>query len=148
MLMYPEADIPVVTVSLHSSLDVDVSMKIGAALAPLRDKGILVILGSGYSFHNLKALFHPSKETYQASSQFNEWLKETMLGDDYLEKLVHWEQVPGARMAHPREEHLLPLFMTAAAGGGGGDGSTNTTQLIYNVDASKGEHAVSGYLFQ
>lgn len=146
MIMYPEADIPVVCVSLHSSLAADINMKIGQALEPLRDEGIL-ILGSGYTFHNLPAFFNPSKESYKGSTDFNNWLKETMLSgenrENVLDKLKDWEKAPGARIAHPREEHLLPLFVTAAAGG-----ANASTELIYDVKTSGKEHAVSGYLFR
>jgi aromatic ring-opening dioxygenase catalytic subunit (LigB family) len=142
MLMYPEADIPVVCVSVHSSLSADINIQIGQALEPLRDEGVL-ILGSGYTFHNMQAFFHPTSQTYKASTDFNEWLKDVISSSGFVDKLKAWKEAPGARIAHPREEHLLPLLMTAAAGG------TNATpQVIYNVEASEGEHAVSGYLFQ
>jgi len=144
MLMYPEADIPVVCVSLHKSLSADTNIQIGQALEPLRDEGVL-ILGSGYTFHNLPAFFNPTPESLKASMEFNQWLKETIMegGETTVEKLKEWDTAPGARIAHPREEHLLPLLMTVAAGG-----STATPKLIYNVEASKGEHAVSSYLFE
>jgi len=150
MLMYPEADIPVVAVSLHSSLAPDMHLKLGAALAPLRDESIL-ILGSGYTFHNMHAFFHPSQETYEASTKFNAWLKDTLTStvtNDTcgssntfaMDQLAKWEHAPGARIAHPREEHLLPLFVTAAA-------STEPGQVIYETTAGNGEHAVTSYLF-
>lgn len=85
--MYPEADIPVVCVSLHSSLAPEINIGIGQALQPLRDEGILV-LGSGYTFHSLKLFFNPSSESYQASSEFNEWLKQAMSRNDVLDKLA------------------------------------------------------------
>jgi 4,5-DOPA dioxygenase extradiol len=148
MIMFPEADIPVVSVSLHPSLNVDTHLAIGKALAPLRDQGIL-ILGSGYSFHNLPAFFHPTDATRKASRDFNDWLKHTMLesttAEIRLDQLQSWEQAPGARTCHPREEHLLPLFMVAATGG--------KPELIFEVHASDpldqmGGHAASGFLFQ
>jgi aromatic ring-opening dioxygenase catalytic subunit (LigB family) len=119
-------------------------LEIGKALEPLRDEGIL-ILGSGYTFHNMQAFFHPSSATYKASAEFNEWLKETMTsGGDVTAKLQEWDKAPGARIAHPREEHLIPLLVTAAAGGG----SSATPQIIYDVRAKEGDHEISGYLFQ
>jgi len=142
MIMYPDADIPVVCVSLHNSLAPEINIQIGQALHSLRDDGIL-FLGSGYTFHNLKAFFNPSSESYKASSDFNDWLKQSMKTEKVLETLKGWKQAPGARMAHPREEHLIPLFMTAAAGG-----PNATPQLIFEVEAHTGDHAVSGYLFQ
>jgi len=152
MIMYPNANIPVVCVSLHQSLDAELNMRIGGALAPLRDDGVL-ILGSGYSFHNMKAFFNPTEETVQASKDFNVWLKDTILDkdSDYLEKLKKWDEAPGGRICHPREEHLLPLLMAAAAGG-----TDAEPKLIYDttLDSSDdpsyqvSDHAVTGYLFQ
>jgi aromatic ring-opening dioxygenase catalytic subunit (LigB family) len=146
MIMFPEADVPVVSVSLHSSLSAERNMQVGKALAPLRDEGIL-ILGSGYTFHNLPLFFNPSSASYEKSSEFNDWLKDTILhnsGDALLDRLGQWESAPGARVAHPREEHLMPLLMTAAAAGS----NSTTPQIIYDVPAGNGEHAISGYLFQ
>jgi 4,5-DOPA dioxygenase extradiol len=172
MVMYPEATIPVVQVSLHKSLDAKTNIDIGKALAPLRDDNIL-ILGSGYSFHNMEAFFHPSAQTVQAARDFNSWLKETILlpsedacaaeemkkdasSDDVLFKqayakrmqsLQDWAKAPGGRLSHPREEHLLPLLMVAAAGG-----EMSVPTLVYDttevVNESSGlDHAVTGYLF-
>lgn len=154
MIMYPEAQIPVVCVSLHQSLDVETNMQIGQSLAPLREEGIL-ILGSGYSFHNMKAFFNPSEETIQASTNFNEWLKDTILGKDsstYLETLKHWAKAPGGRVCHPREEHLLPLLVAAAAGGNDAKArliyDTTSNETTQNPFEQVSEHAVSGYIFQ
>jgi aromatic ring-opening dioxygenase catalytic subunit (LigB family) len=79
-------------------------MKIGTALAPLRDEEIL-LLWSGYSFHNMNAFFNPSPKTVKASSDFNEWLKDTSNGGDEVgAKLQNWASAPGGRISHPREE--------------------------------------------
>jgi len=150
MIMYPEANIPVVCVSLHASLDAELNMKVGQSLAPLREDGIF-IMGSGYSFHNMGAFFNSSKQSVKASIDFNQWLKKVILEDeDRLEKLKKWDTAPGARISHPREEHLLPLLMVAAAGG-----DDSTPKLIYDTtvggqdaDERVSEHAVTGYLFQ
>jgi aromatic ring-opening dioxygenase catalytic subunit (LigB family) len=128
-------------------------MKIGSALEPLRDDEIL-ILGSGYSFHNMQALFNPSQKTVQASMDFNNWLKSTILDDDKngrLEKLQNWESAPGARTSHPREEHLLPLLMVAAAGGKDAPATLIYDTMVHGSDdpaQRSSEHAVTGYLFQ
>ncbi|KAL3914569.1 MAG: hypothetical protein SGILL_006052 [Bacillariaceae sp.] len=160
MLMYPAANIPVVQVSLDSSLDAKKNIDIGKALAPLRNDNVL-ILGSGYTFHNMAAFFNPSPNTINASRDFNKWLKSTILVPDgsqddprtlysqRLKELQNWEKAPGARTSHPREEHLLPLFMVAAAAG-----EIATPKLIYdttavaNDGAGLSEHAVTGYLFE
>lgn len=142
MLMYPEADIPVVCVSLHGSLDGGINMRIGKALEHLRNDGIL-ILGSGYTFHNMQAFFNPTYKTTNASVEFNDWLKDTILNrEDTLDRLRGWETAPGARIVHPREEHLIPLLMTAAAGG-----IDAKSTLIFESKATKETHAVSGYMF-
>ena len=143
MVMYPDADIPVVAVSLHSSLSAETNMNIGRALAPLRDENIL-LLGSGYTYHNMQGFFHPSSASYQASSSFNDWLKQVMLKEDATERLSalqQWEMAPGARASHPREEHLLPLLMVAATA------SSEPPQLIFETASGNGNHAVSSYLF-
>lgn len=155
MIMYPKADIPVVAVSLHSSLSAETNMKIGKALAPLRDENIL-LLGSGYTFHNMQGFYNPSDETYKASTDFNDWLKDTITrnnisgddGDDgnkstvLLQKLQAWDKAPGARLSHPREEHLIPLLMIAAAAAPGSE-----AKVIFDAKAGDGQHAVSSYLF-
>jgi aromatic ring-opening dioxygenase catalytic subunit (LigB family) len=145
LLMYPAADIPVVAVSLDSSLDATKNMALGAALESLREEGVL-LLGSGYTFHNMEAFFHPSHETKRQSGFFNDWLKETLLGSDSpsdaLSQLSKWEDAPGARLCHPRAEHLLPLLFIAAAAG-----PQAKATLIQDVPSSPEDHAISAYLF-
>lgn len=145
LLMYPDADIPVVALSLDSSLDATRNMALGHALSSLREEGVL-LLGSGYTFHNMEAFFHQSAETHRQSALFNDWLKETLLESDShaaaLQELQHWERAPGARVCHPRAEHLLPLLTIAAAAG-----SAANATLIYDVPPSKEDHAISAYLF-
>jgi 4,5-DOPA dioxygenase extradiol len=146
MILNPEADIPVVCVSLHTSLRADTHIALGSALQTLREQEIMII-GSGYTFHNMKAFFSPSSKTFSASTQFNEWLKEAILNsknhDDMLHKLERWENAPSARECHPREEHLLPLLVTAAAAG-----KQSVPKLLFNIDSSAGEHAISSYVFE
>lgn len=113
--MYPQADIPVVQLSLLQSLDAGLHIDMGRALAPLRDEGVLII-GSGMSFHNMKA-FHHGVDSEQNGwlLAFDAWLRETCTSADLSvqernERLARWlEQAPYARYNHPREEHLLPL---------------------------------------
>lgn len=117
---FPQADIPVVTLSLASDsqgrLDPALHLRAGRALAPLRDEGVLII-GSGMSFHNLRAYLRP--ETREAARAFDDWLTHAVESaePERNELLAKWEQAPNARFAHPREEHLLPLFVAAGAGG-------------------------------
>jgi aromatic ring-opening dioxygenase catalytic subunit (LigB family) len=115
---FPEADIPILQLSLKAGLDPVQHIAIGEALAPLRAQNVLII-GSGLSFHNLPALGDPRASA--PAEAFDRWLTETLC-DGPVEKreagLAQWAAAPGARMCHPREEHLLPLMVAAGAGTG------------------------------
>lgn len=116
LLMYPEADIPCVQLSLLSDLEPEKHIRIGEALSHLARDNIMV-LGSGFSFHNLKVLLggDPSGPDLQ-NEAFESWLIETCTSSETDEptraqRLVNWDRAPGARYCHPREEHLLPLHV-------------------------------------
>ena len=115
-IMYPEADIPCVQLSLVDSLDAALHIEVGNAPQNLVDQHVLVI-GSGFSFHNLKAFFAPdSAESQRLNETFEKWLRSVCTGHDLPESkrrelLIHWADAPGARFCHPREEHLLPLHV-------------------------------------
>ncbi len=115
-LAYPNADVPTVQLSLKAGLDPREHLAIGRALAPLRDEGVF-ILGSGMTFHNLRAFFRGGAE--KESEQFDAWLQETMKLPTAQRdaRLVEWAKAPAARFCHPREEHLLPLMVIAGAAG-------------------------------
>ena len=119
-IMYPQADIPCIQLSLLKSLNAQQHVALGAALGSLNDDGIL-ILGSGFSFHNLREFFAPSTErTRLMNEAFETWLIETCSSKNLSEKercdrLLHWDQAPHARYCHPREEHLLPLHVCYGA---------------------------------
>jgi aromatic ring-opening dioxygenase catalytic subunit (LigB family) len=108
--MYPDADVPVVAMSVRRDLDPQAHLEVGAALRPLRDDGVL-ILGSGSSFHNFGAFGSPR------AVEFDDWLNHvTALPDrERRAALVEWENAPAARIAHAREEHLIPLMVAAGA---------------------------------
>lgn len=113
--LYPDADIPIVQLSLDSSLDPALHLQIGRALAPLRDDGVLII-GSGLSYHNLRAMQGTSG--HAPSRQFDAWLQKTVAQaspGERSERLVRWESAPSARAAHPREDHLIPLMVAVGA---------------------------------
>jgi aromatic ring-opening dioxygenase catalytic subunit (LigB family) len=114
-LVTPEADLPVVQLSLQRDLDPEAHLAVGRALAPLRDEGVLIV-GSGMSWHNM-AGFTPA---FTAKSQaFDAWLGEAMADPARRDEAIrHWDQAPYAREAHPREEHLAPLFVAAGAASG------------------------------
>lgn len=109
-VMNPDADIPLVAVSVRADLDARAHLDLGAALAPLRDEGVLIV-GSGSSFHHFGNFGSPR------SVDFDDWLHETMRSPDAdrRARLADWEQAPAARHAHGREEHLLPLMVAAGA---------------------------------
>ena len=113
---FPQAQIPVVTLSLAASLDPALHLAAGRALAPLRDEGVLII-ASGMSFHNLRAYFNP--ETPQRARAFDEWLTKAIESPatDRDALLTGWRAAPFAAYAHPRKEHLIPLLVAAGAGG-------------------------------
>jgi aromatic ring-opening dioxygenase catalytic subunit (LigB family) len=113
---FPQAQIPVVTLSLAASLDPVLHIAAGRALAPLRDEGVLII-GSGMSFHNLRAYMQPA--TTEKARVFDRWLTESIEQPEPIRaaRLTHWRQAPNAAFAHPREEHLIPLMVAAGAGG-------------------------------
>jgi len=114
-LIYPEADIPVVQLSLKAGLDPAEHIKAGQALEPLRKEGVLIV-GSGMSYHNMRGFGHGTAD----SEIFDAWLTEaTTLPDAAARnaKLAHWDRAPAARRVHPREEHLLPLMVVAGTAG-------------------------------
>jgi aromatic ring-opening dioxygenase catalytic subunit (LigB family) len=114
-LMYPEADIPCLQLSLTRGLDPAAHLALGVALRELRRESILVV-GSGFSFHNLAAFsWHGERPPDRANDAFQDWLIETCTGSllqfERERKLTRWEEAPSARYCHPREEHLLPLHV-------------------------------------
>ncbi|MFT5320807.1 MAG: aromatic ring-opening dioxygenase catalytic subunit (LigB family) [Pseudohongiellaceae bacterium] len=115
-LMYPEANIPCLQLSLMDNLDAGLHLALGKSLSSLLvDKNILVI-GSGMSFHNIRSFFVPELVSQEDTVGFNAWLKETctsnLLSDEEREQaLINWQQAPGALKCHPRPEHLLPLHV-------------------------------------
>ncbi len=116
-LTYPEADVPVVQLSLVAGLDPRAHLAIGRALAPLRDEGVFII-GSGMSFHNLPAFRDPRARPI--AETFDAWLRVAATGEpaERDRALARWADAPAARLAHPREEHLIPLHVIAGAAGG------------------------------
>jgi len=116
MIMYPEATIPCLQLSLKANLLPEDHIHLGKALRELRKENILII-GSGASFHNLRGFREPpTPETVNLNDGFENWLIDTMTNSQLTEaereqKLAHWINAPGARYCHPREEHLLPLHV-------------------------------------
>ena len=132
--MYPQADMPVVQLSLKRGLQAAEHLALGRTLAPLRDEGVL-ILGSGFSFHNMRLYNQGGRAP---SAQFDAWLQAALLPPDgRAERLLAWADAPAARLAHPREEHLLPLMVAAgAAEGEPGSCNYHETDFLGGVTAS------------
>ncbi|SFL95526.1 DODA-type extradiol aromatic ring-opening family dioxygenase [Marinobacter zhejiangensis] len=129
-LMYPAANIPCIQLSLSNSLDPAQHLAIGQALAPLRSRNILFI-GSGLSFHNMQ-LFRSGDNRYEGDiNHFHDWLLDTCTNPELdaearSQRLQHWDQAPGARLCHPREEHLLPLHLCA------GVASSQAAEVVFD----------------
>ncbi|WP_413807610.1 dioxygenase [Streptomyces sp. OE57] len=111
--MYPEADIPVLQVSMPT-LDPRRLMEIGRKLAPLRDEGVLIV-GSGFFTHNLAALRQSGPMPPSWSAEFDDWGQQALDARD-IDALLDFEHTaPAAGLAHPRTEHFAPLFVTLGA---------------------------------
>ena len=139
--IYPDADMPLVQLSINANYDPAEHIKVGKLLAPLRDEGVLII-GSGFSFHDTRAMRNGTAA--ETSATFDRWLNETLVTpdfDDRRQRLLHWSGAPAARAAHPREDHLLPLMV--AVGAAGNDAGTR----IYHQTDFMGTLTVSSYRF-
>lgn len=139
-VMYPDADVPVLQLSLHGSYDPAAHFALGQALASLRGEGVL-ILGSGLSYHNLRQFGPAAREPSKA---FDDWLQHT-LGElaprDRRLALLDWSTAPSARQAHPREDHLLPLLVALGAA------EEALATCIYHEDDFFGGISVSSFRF-
>jgi aromatic ring-opening dioxygenase catalytic subunit (LigB family) len=118
LLAFRQARIPVVQLSLHRGLQASDHLAIGQALEGLRDEDILIV-GSGMSFHNLRAMFVEDPRLTQSSQTFDHWLAgaATASPAERGSRLADWAAAPYAEFCHPRPEHLLPLMVAAGAGG-------------------------------
>lgn len=138
--VFPQADVPVVQLSLQAGLNPLRHIEMGRALRALRGEGVLII-GSGLSFHNLRQ-FGPGGRL--ASHEFDDWLQLVLLKLTPAERsaaLANWDQAPYARMAHPREEHLLPLMVALGAA------EDEEAACVYHEDEFFGSLAVSSFRF-
>ena len=108
-VMFPDANVPTIQVSLKSGYDPAAHWALGKALAPLREEGVLIV-GSGLSYHNLRLVSGPGGKA--PSAAFDAWLTDALAAgaEPRREKLMAWEQAPSARLCHPQEDHLVPLL--------------------------------------
>lgn len=112
--MYPNADVPVLQMSMPT-LEPERLFEVGRSLAPLRDRGVLII-GSGFTTHNLRELSPaPDAPPPAWSAEFDEWTDRAVRGGDVDALLDFRAKAPAARIAHPRTEHFAPLFMALGA---------------------------------
>jgi aromatic ring-opening dioxygenase catalytic subunit (LigB family) len=137
LLIYPHADVPIMQLSLQKGLDPALHLRIGRALAPLREEGVLIV-GSGMSYHNLAMMF--SGRGAQAAASFDSWLSEAVRDPEGRdEKLAAWRSAPGGSESHPREEHLIPLMVAA--------GAANGDIGVHSFSESIAGKALSGFRF-
>ena len=135
MLMRPDADLPILQMSLLASLDPAAHIAAGKALSSLLGDGVALI-GSGLSFHNLRALLRGEAIPEGDDVAFDDWLNETLV-DSALDgaaretRMADWAAAPGARSCHPREEHLLPLHVCFGAAAAAG---RDTAEVIFQGD--------------
>jgi aromatic ring-opening dioxygenase catalytic subunit (LigB family) len=116
-VMFTDAHIPVVAVSLKHGLDPDVHTHVGAALRPLRDAGVLLV-ASGMSYHNIAGLMNGGAVAAAHAREFDAWLDGALCANANRRAaaLAEWKAAPSGLAAHPREEHLLPLMVASGAG--------------------------------
>jgi aromatic ring-opening dioxygenase catalytic subunit (LigB family) len=141
-VIYPDAHVPVVQLSLKQGLDAEIHLALGRAITPLRDEGVLIV-GSGLSYHNLRQFFSP--RGWGPSREFDAWLNGVLVTGNTRDRdklLTAWEAAPAARAAHPREEHLLPLHVAVGAAG------DDPAELSYHEENFVGGLTVSSYRFR
>ncbi|HYD76389.1 class III extradiol ring-cleavage dioxygenase [Ramlibacter sp.] len=114
MHLYPEADVPVVQVSLPMDADAAGAYALGRALAPLAEEGVLVV-GSGSLTHNLYEFRMGSTEGAAYAREFALWIRQAVLEGDRERLLQAMERAPHAARAHPTDEHFLPLLVALGA---------------------------------
>lgn len=126
--MFPNADIPVAQISIQPSLDAAHHLRVGAALAPLVQEGVLIV-GSGHMTHNLREWMRSMRGDSNAGGsnadspaapyviEFREWIADALQRDDRA-TLARWREIaPHAMRAHPTPEHFMPLFVALGAAG-------------------------------
>src|SRR5690606_23843260 len=138
MLLYPEADIPVVQVSVQPGRDAAHHYRLGRALAPLGEENVLVI-GSGSLTHNLREVFgHGGMRSRQHpveawASAFADWMAERAAAGAVNDLLAWHERAPHAERNHPTDEHLMPFFVALGAAGEGASGARIHTSGEFGV---------------
>jgi aromatic ring-opening dioxygenase catalytic subunit (LigB family) len=140
VVMYPDARVPVMQLSLKHGYDPEAHLALGRALAPLRAEGVLIV-GSGLSYHNLREMGPGARGV---SQKFDAWLQEVLTlanPQDRVTKLLAWAQAPGARLAHPAEDHLIPLMVAVGAA------EAEAGTCVYHEDSFFGNVTASSFRF-
>lgn len=117
--MYPKADIPVTQLSVQSHRGAAHHVKLGEAIASLRDDDVL-ILATGGIVHNLRDLEWDKRGTREAAAwarDFNDWMADRVERKAVDDLLAYRERAPNARRSHPTEDHFAPFFVALGAGG-------------------------------
>jgi 4,5-DOPA dioxygenase extradiol len=148
--LYPDADIPAAQISIQPSLDAEHHLRVGAALAPLTQEGVLIV-GSGHMTHNLREWIADARRRGSMTideraperyvTEFCEWVDNALRSDDRV-ALAKWlELAPHARRAHPTPEHFLPLMVAVGAAG--------REPMVEHIDAGvdSGVLSMDAYLF-
>ena len=138
-VMYPAANVPVYQMSLQRGYNPQAHILAGRAIAALRDAGVLII-GSGLSYHNLSLFNAAAREPSQA---FDYWLNETLFAEPNarLKRVLEWEKAPFARLCHPQEDHLAPLFVALGAA------ENEPAHCVYHDEYLFGGVTASSYRF-
>jgi 4,5-DOPA dioxygenase extradiol len=114
MLAWPAGEIPMIQLSLLRGKSTREHIALGEAIAPLRDEGIL-ILGSGGAVHNLRQVSWDGGRTPRWAAEFQDWLDKSLAAND-LAAMIGYRSLDFAAMAHPTEDHLMPLCVAFGAG--------------------------------
>ncbi|CAA0811969.1 Extradiol ring-cleavage dioxygenase [Striga hermonthica] len=116
MLMYPAADIPVCQLSVQTHRDAAHHYRVGQALAPLKDEGVLIV-GSGAATHNLRKMGRAGGGVAGWAEEFDSWIKAALEEGRYEDVNDYEAKAPHARVAHPRPDHFYPLHVAMGAAG-------------------------------
>jgi 4,5-DOPA dioxygenase extradiol len=116
MLMYPNADIPVVQLSVQSARGTAHHIALGRSIAALRKDDVLV-MGSGGFVHNLGHIAPPGSPEPQWSKAFSDWIHDRLVAGDETALADYRRRAPHAQLAQPTEDHFMPLFAALGAGG-------------------------------
>ncbi|CAK1597728.1 unnamed protein product [Parnassius mnemosyne] len=145
MLINPEADIPIIQISVLSNQDPEQHYKLGQALYEFRKEGI-AIFGSGMSYHNMREFMYSRHQNKVVNKEFDDFLNEVCTSESEEKRrkgLISWRQQRGASEAHPPRaaEHFMPLIVVAGAGG------SAPGKRVFNWDMS-GTFRLSAFIWK